>query len=207
VALDPLERIRIIRIKWLEACVSGKPTDTAWTSLSPRLCHLFFIACCRRIWDQYSGYRNEKAAELEEAYADGVVTGTQREQGYTKSPPINSLILACVLKQFGKEHSEWVKQGEVLINIGGPGWVIKNEWITSTAIAIAKNMYSSGDYSAMPILADALEDVGCDVEVMLERMRSPDQSDCWFRGNRVVDDLLRKRSEFNVRWQSFRARR
>jgi hypothetical protein len=35
-------------------------------------------------------------------------------------------------------------------------------WRTDTAIALAKQMYESRDFSAMPILADALQDAGCD---------------------------------------------
>ena len=35
-------------------------------------------------------------------------------------------------------------------------------WRTSTAVALAHAMYESRDFAAMPILADALQDAGCD---------------------------------------------
>src|SRR5206468_8314117 len=38
------------------------------------------------------------------------------------------------------------------------------DWRTPTAIAVAGQMYESRDFSAMPILADALQDAGCDDE-------------------------------------------
>ena len=41
-------------------------------------------------------------------------------------------------------------------------------WRTSTAVAIAKGMYDSRDFSAMPILADALQDAGCDNDDVLD---------------------------------------
>lgn len=63
------------------------------------------------------------------------------------------------------------------------------EWGTSTAVAIAKEMYDSRDFSAMPILADALQDAGCDNEDILNHCRQPGEHvrGCW-----VVDLLLGK---------------
>ena len=36
------------------------------------------------------------------------------------------------------------------------------EWRTTTAVLLARQMYESDDFRAMPILADALQDAGCD---------------------------------------------
>ena len=38
---------------------------------------------------------------------------------------------------------------------------------TSTAVALSKQMYDSRDFSAMPILADALQDAGCENDDIL----------------------------------------
>src|SRR5262245_17582805 len=38
------------------------------------------------------------------------------------------------------------------------------EWRTITTVALARLMYDSRDFGAMPILADALQDAGCDNE-------------------------------------------
>jgi hypothetical protein len=48
-------------------------------------------------------------------------------------------------------------------------------------------MYESRDFSAMPILADALEDAGCENTDILDHCRGPGQHvrGCW-----VVDILL-----------------
>jgi hypothetical protein len=45
-------------------------------------------------------------------------------------------------------------------------------WLTSTVTALARQMYASRDFSAMPILADALQDAGCDNEAILNHCRS-----------------------------------
>lgn len=64
------------------------------------------------------------------------------------------------------------------------------EWRTSTAVAIAQQMYESRDFSPMPILADALEDAGCDNADILEHCR--DLKATHARGCWVVDEVLGK---------------
>jgi hypothetical protein len=62
-------------------------------------------------------------------------------------------------------------------------------WRTTTAIQLAQQMYDSRDFSAMPILADALQDAGCDHADILDHCRgpSPHVRGCW-----VVDLVLGK---------------
>ena len=45
------------------------------------------------------------------------------------------------------------------------------EWRTDTARHLARQMYESRDFSAMPILADALQDAGCDNDDILTHCR------------------------------------
>ncbi len=62
------------------------------------------------------------------------------------------------------------------------------EWRTSTAVALAAQMYESRDFGAMPILADALQDAGCDNADVLDHCRDanvPHVRGCW-----VVDLVL-----------------
>jgi hypothetical protein len=64
------------------------------------------------------------------------------------------------------------------------------EWRTSTVVALARQMYDSRDFSAMPILADALQDAGCDHDEILKHCR--DESAIHVRGCWVVDCILGK---------------
>ncbi len=63
------------------------------------------------------------------------------------------------------------------------------EWRTDTVLGLARQMYESRDFSAMPILADALQDAGCDNDHMLDHCRGPGPhiGGCW-----VVDLVLGK---------------
>jgi len=62
-------------------------------------------------------------------------------------------------------------------------------WRTDTAVALARQMYESREFSALPILADALQDAGCDNEDVLNHCREPGTHvrGCW-----VVDLVLGK---------------
>src|SRR5262245_9251007 len=62
-------------------------------------------------------------------------------------------------------------------------------WRTSTAVQLARQMYDSRDFSLMPILADALQDAGCENEDILNHCRgeSLHVRGCW-----VVDLVLEK---------------
>ncbi|VTR93262.1 Uncharacterized protein OS=Sorangium cellulosum (strain So ce56) GN=sce5710 PE=4 SV=1 [Gemmata massiliana] len=63
------------------------------------------------------------------------------------------------------------------------------EWYTSTVVALAAQMYETRDFGAMPILADALQDAGCDNADVLDHCRGPGPHvyGCW-----VVDLVLGK---------------
>jgi hypothetical protein len=60
-------------------------------------------------------------------------------------------------------------------------------WRTDTALALAHQIYESHDFGAMPILADALQDAGCDSSDILDHCRGsgPHVRGCW-----VVDLVL-----------------
>ena len=62
-------------------------------------------------------------------------------------------------------------------------------WRTSTVVSLAQQMYESRDFSAMPILADALADAGCSNEAILQHCRGPGPH---VRGCFVVDLLIEK---------------
>jgi hypothetical protein len=64
------------------------------------------------------------------------------------------------------------------------------EWRTDTAVALARQMYDSREFGAMPILADALQDAGCDNEDILAHCR--DGNLVHVRGCWVVDHVLGK---------------
>jgi hypothetical protein len=62
-------------------------------------------------------------------------------------------------------------------------------WLTSTVVALARSIYDERAFDRLPILADALQDAGCDNPDILTHCRSvgPHVRGCW-----VVDLVLGK---------------
>jgi hypothetical protein len=90
----------------------------------------------------------------------------------------------------GKLRRQQKAQAELLRDIFGNPFrpvTFSPDWRTDTAVALARTMYESRDFSAMPILADALQDAGCDNADVLDHCRGPGPHvrGCW-----VVDLVL-----------------
>ncbi|WP_227254551.1 hypothetical protein [Frigoriglobus tundricola] len=62
-------------------------------------------------------------------------------------------------------------------------------WLAPSVTALVRQMYESWDFTAIPVLADALEDAGCGNDDILNHCRGPGPHvrGCW-----VVDALLNK---------------
>jgi hypothetical protein len=69
--------------------------------------------------------------------------------------------------------------------------IIDSSWLTTTVVSLAQQMYESRDFSLMPILADALQDAGCENTAILDHCRDP--KGVHVRGCFVVDLVLGKK--------------
>ncbi|VTR93435.1 Uncharacterized protein (Fragment) OS=uncultured bacterium PE=4 SV=1 [Gemmata massiliana] len=92
----------------------------------------------------------------------------------------------------------WERPEETVIQVGLIRCIFGNPfrpvpfspaWRTCTVLALASQMYDLRDFSAMPILADALQDAGCDRTDVLDHCRGAGPH---ARGCRVVDQVLGK---------------
>ncbi len=80
-------------------------------------------------------------------------------------------------------------QAELLREIIGNPFrqtIFNPSWLTSTVLSLANGIYNDKAFDRMPILADALQDAGCDNEDVLNHCRQPGEHvrGCW------VVDLL-----------------
>ncbi len=67
---------------------------------------------------------------------------------------------------------------------------LHSTWLTSDVLALARGIYAERAFDRMPILADALQDAGCNNDDVLNHCRDANQvhvRGCW-----VVDLLLGK---------------
>ena len=67
--------------------------------------------------------------------------------------------------------------------VGNPfRWVRwEDEWVTRTVHALATTAYAEGRFDTLPVLADALDDAGCDNAELLAHLRGPGPHarGCW----------------------------
>jgi hypothetical protein len=143
----------------------------------------------------------EYAREVDaaEAFADGTIS--RREMGARRARsggPYNALRFSTALTTLIASDAAWAQQnfvnefgvppGEHLAALvrcifGNPFRPVSFDpaWRTSTAVAVARQMYDARDFGAMPILADALQDAGCEDEQVLTHCRSagPHARGCW----------------------------
>jgi hypothetical protein len=90
------------------------------------------------------------------------------------------------------EVAERVASADLLRDIIGNPFrpvTFSPSWRTDTALTLARTMYEAREFGAMPILADALQDAGCDNDDILAHCRGdrPHVRGCW-----VVDLVLGK---------------
>jgi hypothetical protein len=87
--------------------------------------------------------------------------------------------------------AEQVAQGELLQDILGPASrpAIDPRWLTSTVVTLARTIYDDRAFDRLPVLADALEEAGCDDPDILSHCRGGGHHvrGCW-----VVDLVLGK---------------
>jgi hypothetical protein len=84
------------------------------------------------------------------------------------------------------------RQAALLLDLVAPpgqGGAFAPAWHTEAVVALARGVYESRDFAALPVLADALEDAGCADAHILEhcRVAGSHVRGCW-----VVDLVLGK---------------
>lgn len=75
---------------------------------------------------------------------------------------------------------------------------IKPEWRTATVTGLCLSMRQEQDFSALPILADALQDAGCDDDELLARLRGGTADR--FASGALVAAVLSDETADAVRW-------
>jgi hypothetical protein len=172
-----------VRMVWW---LRGRTTD--------RKLRLFACGLGRRVWDRLRHDDLRRAVEVAERAADGHATAGELEAvsdaafravalnggvraGWTAAnsayPDVHHAAAAGAT-QAGMTGLHKAGVTAVLRDVFGNPFrpvAFAPEWRTDTAVALARQMYDARDFSAMPILADALQDAGCDNSDVLDHCR------------------------------------
>jgi hypothetical protein len=202
--------------EWLACTAPEKMLQFLSANSANRKFRLFICACCRCYWDRLKDKRSRHAVEWSEQFIEGQVDeGKRREiilaawevlRPYRgRNRPIEAWWAAFApCDRFldrdgewqGGDHQQRIVMSVLLRDIIGPllfrpvnlapSWL---NWHDGLLVSMARQMYHNRDFTEMPILADALEEAGCQDQDILDhcRARSEHVRGCW-----VVDLVLGK---------------
>ena len=173
--------------------------------VSDRKSHLFHTACCRRIHGRTARLLAEARAEhpttpLREVsygreggsylrFAIGATEAAEEDERGATPAWGKGVAAADIIRyaaHFGDEASAQVRSARCVF--GNPFRPVTPDpsWLTSDVVGLATAIYDARAFNDLPILADALQDAGCDDEAVLAHCRGEGPH---ARGCFVVDML------------------
>jgi hypothetical protein len=191
--------------EWLTCTDVRAMLDYLGKRASRRKLRLLAVACCREKWSPLYADRCRTLLKLAEDYADGLARAADLTAARSIAYPMG--LIWAIAPEAVEALSRCVGDGgpptkreaktvrsridEVLGNPFRPVEV-DPAWLTSNAgcvLKVAEGIYEERRWHDLPILADALEEAGCDNAALLSHCREPGEHvrGCW-----AVDLLLGK---------------
>jgi hypothetical protein len=183
---------------------------------SERKRRLFACHCCRLVWDRLPDERSRAAVKVAERYAEGEAdepefvaanAGARAAKTHSRLPwlaieasaanPLPADVVRCFLRGHkvlpGKQRDRARRVVALLRCLFGnpfrPATLAPDllRWRDGLLVSVARRMYDNRDFSEMPVLADMLQDAGCDDEQVLAHCRQGGEH---ARGCFAIDLLL-----------------
>jgi hypothetical protein len=173
------------------------------TQLTERKLRLFACACLRRFPHLIEDERNLAAVMAGERYADGLIPKREMKKArkaarlswmpsYEAFDEASAVVRAAAVQLVPERQRSLASLlNDLTGHLGQPVtlrycWLRRNGGIVA---AIARSIYADQSFTDLPILADALEEAGCDHADILDHCRTPGEHarGCW-----VLDLLLDK---------------
>jgi hypothetical protein len=137
-------------------------------------------ACCEDAWT--AAERAAERAAIAAQERSGPPPAARRRRGSGRRGPAD--------EELGEEFelegyfAEGRAQATLLRDVFGDPFclpVAAPRWLTATAVSLARAIYAERAFDRLPILADALEDAGCDDPGLLAHLRGdgPHVRGCW----------------------------
>ncbi len=150
---------------------------------SARKYRLLACGCSRLVWDRIDDYLDRLAIELAERLADRQATHEEVQaarfsgtSGLARKTLLRSSRHAAhdVVIRVGSNPEHSRKVDHLIRDIIGNPFrpvAVDPAWLTSTAVGVAQAIYDDRAFDRLPILADALQDAGCENADILDHCR------------------------------------
>lgn len=194
--------------QWL-ACRETRPMlEYLRSRVSERRLRLFGVACCRRVWSRFARPESRRAVEVAERFADGLASEDERAQAASAARGIDDfdldfhraawrcsilhhdfahnavMIAAITASDVGEEQAA---QTDLLRELFGNPFrapKIETGWLQfkdGAALKLARRIHQERCFDVLPILADALEEAGCQDPSLLGHCRDDSEHlpGCW----------------------------
>jgi hypothetical protein len=195
--------------EWLACADPEEMLMAVGDKASDRKLRLLAVACCRSMWKFLTDERSRRAVDLTEQFSDGNVSVKDMERArraaYSAAQQEQTDSFLAAISVWNAARPA-IRNGLRLItnNVGAGRYSdffreilgdpfrpvsVHPSWLTTTVVALAQSIYDDRAFDRLPILADALEDAGCDNADILNHCRQPGVHvrGCW-----VVDLVLEK---------------
>jgi hypothetical protein len=184
-----LGRSDVIGQEWLEVTDPDKMLEIVFHFTSRRKVQLFHCAGLRRLWHHLTP-PERSMLDFWEGLIEKVTDSANEGDKYV---PLVHLFgdRAKLQVLFKKVDEQRIRSGFLRDIIGNPFriFTFDSTWKTQTVVQLSQSIYDERRFEDMPVLADALEEAGCQDATVLEHCRGPGPHvrGCW-----VVDLILGK---------------
>ncbi len=189
--------------EWLVISDSTASQAILGEKASPRKLRLMMVAHFRRCWESLPNENCKLAVGTLERFADDLASIEELLASRCQVLDWGELVRLQNFEgcAWAREVADWLRVplpqsikvpvADIPEVFGNPFRPVALDpaWLTSTAVAIAQGIYDDRAFDRMPILADALQDAGCENADILAHCRGegPHVRGCW-----VVDLVLGK---------------
>jgi hypothetical protein len=188
----------VTEAEWMACTDPDKMLEFLRGKASERKLRLFAVACYRHTWALVEDNRERMVAhgcnpvevELASQEADLAWRAAPAAERFIDNAKETLNLLYWAAQENGGTGFTWTKESaaHLLRCIFGPllfrpvsidpAW---RTWHGGLLVSMAQRMYDNRDFSDMPVLADALEEAGCDNADILGHLRGPGPHvrGCW----------------------------
>jgi hypothetical protein len=155
-----------------------------------RKLRLLACAFCRLVWQDTRDRRGLRAIEAAERYADGLATYSELDAAARAARGLPKVVAGAGVANalaVAAEHADSEDLCHLVREVLGdpfvevpidPAWL---RWNDGCVEKMVRTIWRGQRFAELPILADALEDAGCDAEPLLRHFRAPTAHvrGCW----------------------------